>query len=167
MSDLVIIGGLEIRKAQKSDVPLILYFIKELAIYEKLLHEVTATEELLEKNLFGEKSVAEIVIASFENKDVGFALYFHNFSTFVGKPGIYLEDLYVSPEYRGKGFGKILLKYLANLAIERDCGRLEWWVLDWNESAINFYKSLGAKSMDEWTVFRVTGEDLVELANGD
>jgi GNAT superfamily N-acetyltransferase len=167
MNDLVIIGGLEIRKAQKSDVPLILHFIKELAIYEKLLHEVTATVELLEKNLFGEKSVAEVVIASFENKDVGFALYFHNFSTFVGKSGIYLEDLYVSHEYRGKGFGKILLKYLANLAIERDCGRLEWWVLDWNESAIKFYKNLGAKPMDEWTVFRVTGEDLVELASGD
>jgi GNAT superfamily N-acetyltransferase len=162
-----IIDGLEIRKAHRSDVPLILHFIKELATYEKLLHEVTATVELLEKNLFGEKSVAEVVIASFENKDVGFALYFHNFSTFVGKPGIYLEDLYVSPEYRGKGFGKILLKYLANLAGERDCGRLEWQVLDWNESAIKFYKNLGAKPMDEWTVFRVTGEDLVELANGD
>jgi GNAT superfamily N-acetyltransferase len=155
---------LEIRKAQKSDVPLILHFIKELAAYEKLLHEVTATVELLEANLFGEKSVAEVVIASSENKDVGFALYFHNFSTFVGKPGIYLEDLYVSPEYRGKGFGKLLLKYLANLAIERDCGRLEWWVLDWNESAIKFYKNLGAKPMDEWTVFRVTGDKLVELA---
>jgi GNAT superfamily N-acetyltransferase len=158
---------LDIRKAQKSDVPLILRFIKELATYEKLLHEVTATEELLEKNLFGEKSVAEVVIASFENKDVGFALFFHNFSTFVGKPGIYLEDLYVSPEYRSKGFGKILLKYLANLAVERDCGRLEWWVLDWNESAIKFYKNLGAKPMDEWTVFRVTGENLVKLASGD
>jgi GNAT superfamily N-acetyltransferase len=160
-----IIESLQIRKARKSDVPLILHFIKELANYEKLLHEVTATVELLEANLFGEKSVAEVVIASFENKDVGFALYFHNFSTFVGKSGIYLEDLYVSPEYRGKGFGKTLLKYLANLAVERDCGRLEWWVLDWNESAINFYKSLGAKPMDEWTVFRVTGDDLVNLAN--
>ncbi len=160
-----IIESLQIRKAQKSDVPLILHFIKELADYEKLLHEVTATVELLEKNLFGEKSVAEVVIASFENKDVGFALYFHNFSTFVGKPGIYLEDLYVSPEYRGKGFGKFLLKYLANLAIERDCGRLEWQVLDWNESAIRFYKSLGAKPLDEWTVFRVKGEDLVKLVN--
>jgi GNAT superfamily N-acetyltransferase len=155
---------LEIRKAQKSDVPLILHFIKELAAYEKLLHEVTATVELLEANLFGEKSVAEVVIASSENKDVGFALYFHNFSTFVGKPGIYLEDLYVSPDYRGKGFGKSLLKYLANLAVERDCGRLEWQVLDWNESAIKFYKSLGAKPMDEWTVFRVTGDELVKLA---
>ncbi len=162
-----IIESLQIRKAQKSDVPLILHFIKELADYEKLLHEVTATVELLEANLFGEKSVAEVVIASFENKDVGFALYFHNFSTFVGKAGIYLEDLYVSYEYRGKGFGKSLLKYLANLAIERDCGRLEWWVLDWNESAIKFYKSLGAKPLDEWTVFRVTGEDLVKLANDD
>jgi GNAT superfamily N-acetyltransferase len=162
-----VIDSLEIRKAQKSDVPMILHFIKELATYEKLLHEVTATEELLEKSLFGEKSVAEVVIASFENRDVGFALYFHNFSTFVGKPGIYLEDLYVSPEYRGKGFGKSLLKYLANLAIERDCGRLEWWVLDWNESAIKFYKSLGAKPMDEWTVFRVAGEDLIKLANDE
>ncbi len=162
-----IIESLQIRKARKSDVPLILHFIKELANYEKLLHEVTATVDLLEANLFGEKSVAEVVIASFEGKDVGFALYFHNFSTFVGKPGIYLEDLYVSPEYRGKGFGKILLKYLANLAVERDCGRLEWWVLDWNESAIDFYKSLGAKPMDEWTVFRVTGEDLVKLANDE
>jgi GNAT superfamily N-acetyltransferase len=162
-----VIDSLEIREAQKSDVPMILHFIKELATYEKLLHEVTATEELLEKSLFGEKSVAEVVIASFENRDVGFALYFHNFSTFVGKPGIYLEDLYVSPEYRGKGFGKSLLKYLANLAIERDCGRLEWWVLDWNESAIKFYKSLGAKPMDEWTVFRVAGEDLIKLANDE
>ncbi len=162
-----IIESLQIRKARKSDVPLILHFIKELANYEKLLHEVTATVELLEANLFGKKSVAEVVIASFEGNAVGFALYFHNFSTFVGKPGIYLEDLYVSPEYRGKGFGKILLKYLANLAVERDCGRLEWWVLDWNESAIDFYKSLGAKPMDEWTVFRVTGEDLVKLANDE
>jgi GNAT superfamily N-acetyltransferase len=166
MKDLVI-NELKIRNAVKSDVPLILYFIKELAEYEKLLHEVTATVELLEQNLFGEKSVAEVVIASFKNKDVGFALYFHNFSTFVGKSGIYLEDLYVSPEYRGKGFGKSLLKYLANLAIERDCGRLEWWVLDWNESAIKFYKSLGAKPMDEWTVFRVAGKELIKLANDE
>jgi GNAT superfamily N-acetyltransferase len=166
MKDLVI-NELQIRNAVKSNVPLILHFIKELAEYEKLSHEVTATEELLEKNLFGEQSVAEVVIASFEDKDIGFALYFHNFSTFVGKPGIYLEDLYVSPEYRGKGFGKILLKYLANLAIERDCGRLEWSVLDWNESAIRFYKSLGAKPMDEWTVFRVMGNELLELAGKD
>ena len=167
MSDSLIINGLKIRKAQKSDVPLILHFIKELAEYERLLHEVTATVELLEANLFGEKSFAEVVIASFEGKDVGFALYFHNFSTFVGKSGIYLEDLYVSHEYRGKGFGKTLLKYLANLAIERDCGRLEWQVLDWNEPSIKFYKNLGAKPMDEWTVFRVSGDDLVNLANNE
>ena len=158
------IGELEIRQAVREDVPLILRFIRELAGYEKLLHEVQATEEILERNLFSERKMAEVVIGEFEGEPAGFALFFHNFSTFVGKPGIYLEDLYVSPEFRGKGFGKALLVYLARLAKERDCGRLEWWVLDWNTPSIEFYKKLGAQPMDDWTVFRVTGEALDDLA---
>ena len=155
---------LDIKQATVDDVPLILQFIKELADYEGLLNEVVATEEVLRETLFGERKVAEVVIGYYENQSVGFALFFHNFSTFLGKPGIYLEDLYVKPEYRGRGFGKSLLAYLARLAMERNCGRLEWWVLDWNEPAIKFYKSLGALPMDEWTVFRVTGDSLEKLA---
>ena len=155
-----------IQTASIKDVPLILTFIKELAAFEKLLHEVTATEEILKETLFGEHPKAEVIIAYLAEKPVGFALYFHNFSTFLGKPGLYLEDLYVTPEVRGKGIGKKLLQHLAKLAIERDCGRLEWWVLDWNKQAIDFYRSIGAIPMDEWTVQRVTGEALVKLAGG-
>jgi len=156
---------LVIRSAVKDDVPLILDFIKSLATYEKLLHEVTATEELLERTLFGDKANAEVLIGEYEEEPVCFALFFHNFSPFLGKPGIYLEDLYVKPEVRGKGFGKQLLQHLAKLAIERDCGRLEWWVLDWNKPAIDFYKSIGAEPMSEWTVHRVTGDALQKLSD--
>jgi GNAT superfamily N-acetyltransferase len=159
------IDGFEIRKADKGDVSLILDFIRKLADYEKLTHEVVATEEQLEKYLFGEKKFAEVVIGYYLGNPVGFALYFFNFSTFLAKPGIYLEDLFVLEEQRGRGFGKLLLAYLAKLAVEKGCGRLEWAVLDWNEPSINFYKSLGAKLMDEWIVNRLTGKELEELAN--
>lgn len=159
--------GFSIRAATPQDVPLILTFIRELAEYEQLLHEVIADEATLMKSLFGEKAYAEVVLAYEDVRPVGFALFFHNFSTFLGKPGIYLEDLYVRPECRGKGYGKQLLQHLARLTVERDCGRLEWWVLDWNEPSIQFYKSLGAQPMDEWTVFRVTGNALTRLAGVD
>ena len=152
-------------KAEKKDSATILFFIKQLAEYEKLTHEVTATVEQIEESLFGENPKAECIIAYFENKPVGFALFFHNFSTFLGKAGIYLEDLFVLPEMRGKGFGKALLKYLAKLAVERNCGRLEWAVLNWNTPSIEFYKSLGAAPMNEWTVFRLTGDSLYKLAD--
>lgn len=154
----------EIKRAESADVPLILSFIKELAEYEKLLHEVVATEAILQETLFGEHSHAEVIIGYLDHKPVSFALYFHNFSTFLGRPGIYLEDLYVKPEARGKGIGQKILGYLAQLAKKRKCGRLEWWVLDWNETAIGFYKRIGAKPMDEWTVYRVTGDALDNLA---
>jgi GNAT superfamily N-acetyltransferase len=153
-----------IKFATIDDISLILHFIKELAAYEKLAHEVVATEEILRENLFGKKSHAEVLLGYLDNVPVSFALFFHNFSTFLGKPGIYLEDLYVKPEARGHGIGQVMLQYLAQLAEERQCGRLEWWVLDWNEAAIKFYKRLGAKPMDEWTVFRLTGETLSNLA---
>jgi len=159
------INGFEIRHAEKKDVPLIRALIRELAEYEKMLDEMVATEELLEKHLFGENRFVEVVLGYFNDAPVGFALFFHNFSTFVGKPGLYLEDLYVKPEYRGKGFGKLLLTYLAKLAVERDCGRYEWAVLDWNEPALKFYKTLGAKVMDKWLIHRVTGKELKNLAN--
>ncbi len=152
---------LVIRKANVSDVPLILSLIREIAEYEKLLHEVIATEDDIKENLFGEKSYAEVLIAEYENEPAGQALFFHNFSTFIGRPGIYLEDLFVRPKFRGKGIGKALLLELIKLAKERNCGRVEWCVLDWNEPAINFYKNLGAVSMDEWSLFRVT-EDKFE-----
>lgn len=155
---------IEIRFAAKQDVALILEFIKALASYEKLAHEVTATEAILMETLFGERAYAEVIIAEYQQKPVGFALFFHNFSTFLGKPGIYLEDLFVKPEARGLGIGKKLLAFLADLVIKRNCGRLEWWVLDWNRSAIEFYESLGAKAMDEWTVYRLTGDALKKLA---
>ena len=153
-----------IRQASKEDCALILEFIRELAAYEKLAHEVVTDVAILEQSLFGEKPYAKVVIGEYKNKAVSFALYFHNFSTFLGKPGLYLEDLYVRPEMRGKGLGKIMLAYLAKTAIDLGCGRFEWWVLDWNISAIEFYKSLGAKPMDEWTVNRVTGQALEKLA---
>jgi GNAT superfamily N-acetyltransferase len=160
-------SDLEIKQATIEDVPVILGFINGLAEYEKLEHEVVATEEILRHTLFGPRPYAEVVIGYYQGQPVGFALFFHNFSTFLGRPGIYLEDLFVQPEYRGKGFGRQLLSYLARLTKERNCGRLEWSVLDWNEPAIRFYKGLGAKPMDEWTIFRVTGDDLTRLAQED
>lgn len=149
---------LVIRETSKEDIPLIYKLIRELAVYEKLSDTVTADEKLLEKNMFGKNRYAYVVIAEYEGKAAGQALYFYNFSTFKGKPGIYLEDLYVRPEYRNKGIGKALLNYLIELAKENDCGRVEWVVLDWNESAINFYKSLGAEPMNDWIVFRLSEE---------
>lgn len=158
------IPGFVIRRATEADVPVILQFIRGLADYERLAHEVVADEATLHRTLFGERRVAEVLIGYDNDRPVCFALFFHNFSTFLGRPGIYLEDLFVNPDQRGKGFGKAMLAYLAKLAVERECGRLEWSVLDWNEPAINFYKSLGAKPMDEWTIFRVTGDALLQLA---
>lgn len=156
---------LEVRPATEEDVSLILDFIRELAEYEKLSHEVVADEETLRRNLFGSGyRGAEAVIAEADGEPAAFALFFHNFSTFLGRPGIYLEDLFVRPEYRGAGIGRGLLAHLARLAVDRDCGRLEWWVLDWNEPAVGFYRSLGAISMDDWTVYRVAGESLERLA---
>ena len=158
------IDGFLIRKAGENDVPVVLDFIRKLADYERLTHEVVATEELLSKYLFGKEKVAEVVIGYYRGAPVGFALYFFNFSTFRGRPGICLEDLFVLEQYRGMGFGKTFLAYLARTAVERDCGRLEWAVLDWNEPSIEFYKSLGARLMDEWIINRVTGESLEKLA---
>ena len=151
------------RYAQEKDVAKILYFIKELAAYEKMSDEVIATEELLKEWIFDLKK-AEVIFAIVDDKEIGFALFFHNFSTFLGRAGIYLEDLYVMPEYRGKGYGKALLKKLAQIAVERKCGRLEWWCLDWNQPSIDFYLSLGAEAMDEWTVYRIAGKKLTEFA---
>ena len=155
---------LEIRTATEGDVPLILSLIKELAEYERLSHEVVATEETLRASLFGERQVAETLLAYLGDDPAGFALFFYNFSTFLDRPGIYLEDLYVRPEYRGAGVGRVLLVHLAGLARDRDCGRLEWSVLDWNEPAIGFYESIGASPVSGWTVYRVTGRALEELA---
>jgi GNAT superfamily N-acetyltransferase len=152
-------------QATENDVSKILEFIRDLAQYEKLAHEVVATEETLRSTLFGEKKFAEVVFIEELGKKVGFALFFHNYSTFLAKPGIYLEDLYVNPEYRGKGYGKRLLGYLAKLAVQRDCGRLEWSVLDWNTPAIEFYRSIGAEPMSEWTVQRLTGTTLIKFAS--
>ena len=153
-----------IRPATEEDISLILSFIRELAGYERLSHEVSATEDLLRFHLFGERRGAEVVVGHYADETAGFALFFHNFSTFLGRPGIYLEDLYVRPEFRGKGIGRTMLAYVARLAKERDCGRLEWSVLDWNEPAIRLYRGIGAVSMDDWTVYRVAGEALDELA---
>ncbi len=153
-----------IEPAQESDVPLILNFIRELAAYEKLAQEVEATEEDLRRTLFGERAYAETVIARYEGEAACFELFFHNYSSFLAKPGIYLEDLFVQPNFRGKGIGKALLVHLARLARERDCGRVEWWVLDWNESAIEFYKSIKAQPMNEWTVFRLSSAGIRSLA---
>jgi GNAT superfamily N-acetyltransferase len=152
-----------LRSAQIEDVPQILAFILELAEYERLAHTVTATEDLLRRSLFGPKPAAEAIIAAVDGVDVGWALFFTNFSTFNGLPGIYIEDLYVKPDLRGRGIGKALLKRVATLAVERGCGRVEWAVLDWNEPSIQFYKSLGATPMDEWTTYRLTGESLERL----
>ena len=152
--------SLNIRPAQREDVPLILQLIRDLAEYEKLSHEMVATADMLEKWLFGRRAVAEVLIAEWDGTPRGFALFFHNFSTFLGKPGFFLEDLYVQQEFRDKGIGKGLLLKLAQLAVKRGYGRVEWSVLDWNEPSIGFYKALGAKPMDEWTVFRLTGDAL-------
>ncbi|HEX7673628.1 MAG TPA: GNAT family N-acetyltransferase [Bdellovibrio sp.] len=156
--------NIQIVPAKESDIPTILHFITELAIYEKLEHEVVTTEEILKKTLFGDKKYAEVIFLEENGKKVGFALFFHSYSTFLGMPGIYLEDLFVLPEYRSKGYGKKILRELAKIAVERGCGRLEWSVLDWNKPAIDFYLSLGSKPMTEWTVHRVTGESLKSLA---
>jgi len=161
------IAGFTIKPATKKDVPVILSFITKLADYERLSHEVVATEELLGRTLFGPRRTAEVAIGYFNNDPIGFVLYFHNFSTFLGRPGIYIEDLFVEENYRSRGFGGSLLAYVAKLAAARDCGRLEWSVLDWNEPAINFYKKLGAVPMKEWTVFRVVGENFNRLAGRD
>lgn len=152
-------------EAKEQDVPDILRFIRELARYEKLEHEVEATEEALNVHLFGPRPAAEVVFVEEDGERSGFALFFHDFSTFLAKPGIYLEDLYIRPEKRGRGLGTALLAHLARLALERGCGRLEWWVLDWNEEAIGFYRSLGAEPMTDWTVQRVSGEALAALAS--
>lgn len=155
---------LSIRPASATDIPLIAQFIRDLAEYERLAHEVRFDEAVLEAKLFGTRPYAEVLIGEIDGSPQGFALFFHNFSTFEGKPGVYLEDLFVRPEARGAGLGKALLKKLAAIAVERDCARLEWSVLDWNEPAIQFYKALGAKSMDEWTIYRVDGTALAKLA---
>lgn len=157
---------MEYRFATAEDTSLILWFIKELAEYEKMLDEVVADEDTLRKWIF-EKNKAEVIFALDNGKEVGFALFFHNFSTFLGRAGIYLEDLYVIPQYRGKGYGKGLLKKLAEIAVERGCGRLEWWCLDWNKPSIDFYLSLGAEPMNDWTVYRIAGDTLTELAKGN
>ena len=151
------------RYAERKDIAQILQFIKELANYEKTLDQVVADEAALEEWLF-DKQKAEVIFALEDGKEVGFALFFHNFSTFLGRAGIYLEDLYVRPECRGKGYGKALLKKLAAIAVERGCGRLEWWCLDWNKPSIAFYLSLGAEPMLGWTVYRIAGDTLQELA---
>jgi GNAT superfamily N-acetyltransferase len=155
---------LHIRPAHTMDVPLILALIRELAEYEKLAHAVVATEDMLRLSLFGARPQAEVLIAEWSGEPAGFALYFHNFSTFLGRHGLYLEDLFVREEHRGKGIGKALLVRLARIAVERGCGRFEWTVLDWNTPAQEFYKSLGASPVPEWDVFRVTGEALHALA---
>ena len=154
---------LQFRYAKEEDTALILQFIKELADYEKMLDEVVATEEILKEWIFA-KNKAEVIFVLENDVEVGFALFFHNFSTFLGRSGVYLEDLFVKPAYRGKGYGKGLLKKLAQIAVERGCGRLEWWCLDWNRPSIDFYRSMGAEPMDDWTVYRVAGDTLQKLA---
>jgi GNAT superfamily N-acetyltransferase len=158
---------IHIRPAQRADAALILGFIRELAEYERLAHEVVATSADLERSLFADPPYAHALIVESAGAAVGFAVYFFNFSTFVGRPGLYLEDLFVRPTSRGHGIGRALLRHLAAIALERGCARLEWAVLDWNEPAIRFYRSLGARANDDWTLYRVTGEALVRLAAGD
>jgi GNAT superfamily N-acetyltransferase len=157
-------AALRIERATERDVPLILELINGLAVYEKLAHEVTATEAGLRETLFGARPAAEVIIAYAGETPAGFALFFPNYSTFLGKPGLYLEDLFVRPEYRGQGLGVALMKRLAAIALERGCGRFEWSVLDWNEPAIGFYKGLGARLMDGWSIVRMTGDALTKLA---
>ncbi|HXV79153.1 MAG TPA: GNAT family N-acetyltransferase [Candidatus Binatia bacterium] len=158
-------SGFHIRPATASDVSVILGFIKKLARYERLSAEVVATEELLRETLFDGRQTAEVAIGYLDRQPVGFVLFFHNYSTFLGKPGLYIEDLFVDEDYRRHGYGRALLLYVARLAKKRNCGRLEWSVLDWNQPAINFYQKLGALPMTEWTVFRVSGQRLDELAS--
>jgi len=158
--------SIRIAPAAESDAPVILRFIRDLAEYEKLSHLVVATEENIREHVFGANSVAEVLLAYWDSEPVGFALFFRNFSTFLGRAGIYLEDLFVEPAHRGKGIGKALLIHLANLALERGYGRLEWAVLNWNAPSIEFYRSLGAVPMDEWAIYRLTGDALVRLALG-
>ena len=153
----------EFRFAERKDTALILQFIKDLAEYEKMADQVVATSAMLEEGIF-EKKRAEVLFVMEDGREVGFALFFHNFSTFLGRAGLYLEDLFVLPEYRGKGYGKATLKKLAQIAVERGCGRFEWWCLDWNKPSIDFYLSLGAVPMSEWTTYRVTGDALAKLA---
>ena len=152
------------RVATEKDISLILHFIKEIAEYEKMSDEVVATEKLLQEWLF-DKKIAEVIFAMEGEVETGFALFFHNFSTFVGRGGIHLEDLYVYPEYRGKGYGKGLIRQIAKIAVERNCGRVEWTCLDWNKPSIEFYLSMGAVPMSEWTIYRLAGERLQEIAN--
>ena len=155
---------LTFRNAERKDTGLVLQFIKDLADYEKMSDEVVADEATLEAWIF-DKQKAEVIFAVVNGEEIGFALFFHNFSTFLGRAGIYLEDLYVKPEYRGRGYGKAILKKLAKIAVERGCGRLEWWCLDWNKPSIDFYLSVGAEPMSEWTVYRVAGKTLEQLAD--
>ncbi|HEX6436588.1 MAG TPA: GNAT family N-acetyltransferase [Candidatus Binatia bacterium] len=154
----------EIAPASIEDVPLILAFIKKLAEYERLAHDVVATEDSLRRTLFEPRKTAEVAIGYFQKKPIGLVLFFHNYSTFLGRPGLYIEDLVVDEPYRRRGFGSALLRYVARLAVERNCGRLEWSVLDWNQPAVDFYTKLGAVPMSDWTVFRVTGQNLAKLA---
>jgi GNAT superfamily N-acetyltransferase len=156
----------QIRQATERDVPVLLSFIRQLAEYERMSNEAVLTEEILRESLFGPRPAAEALLGYSGDTPVAFAVFFHNFSTFLGRAGMYLEDLFVVPEMRGKGFGRAMLVELAKIARERKCGRFEWAVLDWNESAVKFYKSLGAVPMDEWTIFRVTGGALDRLAGG-
>ena len=166
MNDTITISDprITLRFATADDVGLILHLIRQLAEFEKMAEEVVTDEDQLRQSLFGEHRGAEVVIASYDGEPAGFALFFHNFSTFLGRPGIYLEDLFVIPALRGHGIGQVLLSHLAEIAVDRGCGRLEWAVLDWNTDAIRFYERFGAKAMDEWTVFRVAGDALEELA---
>lgn len=157
------VTSLKIVPATVGDVPLILSFTRQIAAYEKLSHEVVATEEILRESLFGERPAAEVLFAYWDEEPVAYAVFFHNYSTFLGKAGLYLEDLFVKPEHRGRGVGKALLKHLSALAVERGCGRFEWCVLDWNEPAIEFYRRLGAQVLPEWRICRVTGEALERL----
>ncbi|HWS26211.1 MAG TPA: GNAT family N-acetyltransferase [Xanthomonadales bacterium] len=155
---------MQLRSATRDDNALILSLIRELAEFEKLLHEVAATEDALAEHLFGAQPRAEVLIGEVDGQTAGFALYFHNFSTFLGKPGLYLEDLYIRPAFRGRGYGRSIMQALAKIAVDRGCGRFEWWVLDWNHPAIEFYRSLGAEPMSDWTVQRVSGAALLALA---
>ncbi len=159
-------ANLRISPAQKSDIPVILSFIRKLAEYEKLLHEAVASEEILRESLFGPNPAAEVLLAYAGDEPVGFAVYFRNFSTFLGRAGIYLEDLFVEPAYRGRGIGTAILAHVANIAKQRCCGRLNWAVLDWNQSAIDFYRKIGAVLLDDWTVCRLSDEALDALASG-
>ncbi len=156
---------MQLRSATRDDSALILSLIRELAEFEHLLHEVAADEATLAEHLFGAQPRAEVLIAQVAGETAGFALYFHNFSTFLGKPGLYLEDLYIRPAFRGRGYGRRIMQQLARIAVERGCGRFEWWVLDWNHPAIEFYRSLGAQPMNDWTVQRVSGDALKSLAD--